>query len=511
MDNNEFSFELYGFEADLVRVLSEAYPHLSPTQKAEVASYLSTFVADTLLDDGHYSSRMRCIHYGQDGIDIAEDCNVSGSINSWWFDNNRNLIALRLYALWAYADATGDWSAIESHWSLITQQFQLFVAAYDSSLGFAAFEHWRIKRLNIGAQIGMAQAVRDMADHLGHTTTETQADTLLDNLLDTRIALADFVPNLYTTNPPQRLPAQIRLNANGTINNDDIMQGSPYNNELIPYDAEWRNQNTDPSQVNWWDGNEYRVDAGTGFMHYPALSGYFPLSYEMTDRLRTDLLAKTEYYVKSYEINSPWWWMSDLAHHTTGSGEHLYHSPTLAWTMFQVKARILQQDWDTLAHQLPEPVSFNSRYDLYRLQNLATLLDMSDSPPPTETSRKEVYPIVAAYGDTLTYTITLVGSGLPMTLTDSIPANTTYIPDSAVVIPELGTLVDDSSGITWTGTIAEATSIQIVFQVRIATRAPTDIENVAMFQPHSNTVAYGLQARAFVNPPLIYLPLILRQ
>ena len=106
---------------------------------------------------------------------LGDDCNVTGSITSRWLDNNPNLVALRLYALWAYANATGDWSAIESHWSLITQQFQQFVDAYDPSLGFCHFEEWRVKRLNIGAQIGAAQAVRDMAAHLGHTGTQAQA------------------------------------------------------------------------------------------------------------------------------------------------------------------------------------------------------------------------------------------------------------------------------------------------------------------------------------------------
>jgi uncharacterized repeat protein (TIGR01451 family) len=59
----------------------------------------------------------------------------------------------------------------------------------------------------------------------------------------------------------------------------------------------------------------------------------------------------TEYYAKSCEVNNPWWWMFDLAHHITGSDEHLYHSLTLAWTLFQVKAKIVQLDWETLARQ----------------------------------------------------------------------------------------------------------------------------------------------------------------
>lgn len=61
-----------------------------------------------------------------------------------------------------------------------------------------------------------------------------------------------------------------------------------------------------------------------------------------------------------------------------------FHSPTLSWTLFQVKAWVLQEDWDTLVRQLPEPTSFNVQYDLYRLQNLVTLLELNNpTPEPT--------------------------------------------------------------------------------------------------------------------------------
>jgi len=508
MLNNEFTFEVYGFEADLVRVLSEAYPHLPSAQQAQVRTYLSTLVANTLLNAEHYAYRMRCIHFGRKGVYVGSDCNLAGRIIARWYDNNPNLVGLRLYALWAYADATGDWNAIETHWSLIRQQFQQFLDAYDPALGYCAFEEWRVGRLNIGAQIEAAQAVRDMAAHLGYASVRAQAATLLANLSNGRVALADFVPHLYDTG--QRQPAPIRVNPDGTINYDDIMgPDSPYNAGLIPYSAALRDRNTDPSQVNWWDGGTYRVDAGVGFMIYPALSGYFPLCSEMVGRLRADLLERTRYYVESYEVNNPWWWMSDLAHHTTCGGEHLYHSPTLAWTMFQVKARVLQEDWDTLVRQLPEPVSFNSRYDLYRLQNLVALLD-SHVPNAVDDSSKEVTPHVAEYGDTLTYTITLIGSGRPMTVTDPLLAGTSYLTSSADVEPDVGTLTANSSQITWTGTVTETVPFQIVFRVRVETHLPTAIRNTVRLQLAGDANVYDLQALAIANGYKVYLPQILK-
>jgi len=507
MLNNEFSFELYGFEADLVHVLSEAYPHLSAAQQAQLKSYLSALVADSLLNPDHYTFQWHCIRFGEDGLHVGDVCQDSDRVIARWLAGNMNLVGLRLYALWAYADATGDWGVIQDDWSFIAQQFQKFIDAYDPALGFCNFEEWRVGRLNIGVQIGAAQAVRDMATHLGYTSTRDEAQGLLDNLLDTRVALADFVTHLYDTG--ERQPAEIRLNPDGTINNDDIMTGGPYNNELIPYSAALRDRETDPSQVNWWDGSTYRVDAGVGFMYYPALAGYFPLCSEMSSRLRANLLDKTRYYVNSYEVNNPWWWMSDLAHHTTGSGEHLYHSPTLAWTMFQVKARVLQENWDTLARQLPEPISFNSRYDLYRLQNLVALLD-SHVPNPVDDSRKMVSPATAEYDDALTYTIILIGSGQPMTLTDSIPSGTSYVPSSANMNPHVGILSANSSQITWTGTVTESMSLQITFQVRVQASEPTAIENTAHLQLEGNTNTYNLRAIAIANGYDTFLPLILR-
>ena len=507
MDHNEFDFEVYGFETHLVRVLSEAYPYLPAEQQAQLKTYLSQLVAATLLDVDHYAYHTRCIRFGQTGVYSDADCDVDGEVVARWLDNNPNLTALRLYALWAYADATGDWNRIASHWALITAQFQQFVDAYDTDLGFCYFEEWRVRRLNLPAQIAMAQAVRDMAAHLGHTTTEAQASTLLDALLDTRVALAGFVPHLYDTGA--REPAPIRLNPDGTINHDDITQGGPYNAELIPYSAALRDRDTDPSQVNWWDGSTYRVDAGMEFMHYPALSGYFPLSSALISRLRSDLLDKTRYYVQSYEINNPWWWMSDLAHHTTGSGEYLYHSPTLAWTLFQVKAWVLQEDWDALAHQLPEAVSFNRRYDLYRLQNLVTLLALS---PITETMEKSVNASLARPGDRLTYTISLIGAGATATISDAIPVGTTYVPRSARVAPPTGVLTDRFGRVDWSGPLTAGQRLDLTFAVTVTegTGASWIIVNRAQ-------VENGVESRELVavtitmtDPQQVYLPVILK-
>jgi len=393
-------------------------------------------------------------------------------------------------------------------------QFRIFNTAYDPSLGFCKFDEWRTGRLNIGAQIAAAQAVRDMASHLGDSVTQNQAHTLLANLLDGRIALASFVPNLYAAG--LRQPAAIRLNPNGTIVNADIMgPGSPYNAELIPYHATLRDASNDPSQVNWlWSDGTFRADAGTGFMVYPALSGYFPLTSEMAQRLHDDLYDETLNYVKSYEVNNPWWWMSDLAHHTTGSGEHLYHSPTLAWTLFQVKARVLQEDWDALAGQLPEPMSFNSRYDLYRLQNLVTLLELAgpaQSGPDLSLSTKTASNPAPATGQTITYTIRLVNAGLAFThtvaLTDVVPSGLTYV--SGSLAATLGT-PDAASAPTlrWSGVMSASPVVTITYRAQVATSATRAISNTVTIDGPAGTLTR--LAVIVANGKTAYLPLVLK-
>jgi uncharacterized repeat protein (TIGR01451 family) len=479
LEHNEFSFEFYGFDADLVRVLSKAYPYLSGSRKTQLKVYLDDVVNNQLLNPENYvrgADNIRCLVYGEPGIQSGDaNCRESGEIVSSWYPWNPNLIGLRLYALWAYADATGDWTQIQSHWGFISSQFQntYLNSSYChpvSEYGYCTFEEWRTGRLNIPAQIAAAQAVRDMAAHLGESVLQNKAGDFLSTLLSARVGLADFVPHLYDTG--ERQPAPLRTNPDGTISNDDLMVNGPYNHDLIPYSAALRDRNTDPSQVNWWDGTTYRVDAGIDFMQYQALSGYFPLTYELTDILKANLLEKTRYYVNSYEVNSPWWWMADLAHHTTSSGEHLYHSPTLSWTMFQTKALVLQEDWNSLARQLPEPVSFNYHYDLYRLDNLAVLLSLAA--PDLSDSTKTASNWAPHTNEQIEYVITIRNTGTLITdtihMVDIVPGGLSYIAGS--LRANQGT-VNDSAAPTlqWDGTLNEADSVTIHYKVIITVPA----------------------------------------
>jgi uncharacterized repeat protein (TIGR01451 family) len=510
---NETPFEVYGFEADLVRVLSEAYPFLSTSQQAQLRTYLSQFVNTNLLNSAHYSYATYCLAIGDQHVETdAFSAEADPSLTSCWWTDNENLVAQRLYALYVYADATGDWSGIQSNWSLIQEQFMKFYNAYDASLGFCRFQDWHVKRLSINSQILAAQAVKAMATHFGYTSIRNQATTLYNNLLAGRRNLANFVPNLYDTG--QLSPASIRLNADGTINYSDIMgQGSPYNNHLIPYDATLRDRNTDVSQVNWWDGSDYQVDEGAGYGYYQALSGYFPLSRELADYLRANLLSKTQYYVKSYEINNPWWWMADYAHHTTSSGEHLYESPMLSWTMFQVKLLVLQENWDTLVRELPEPVSWNSKYDLFRLENLTLLVSGAVRPLDLSTSAITSSQITPSLGNTITFTITLRNTGDPsdeiVSVSNALPNGLNYV-SSSLTATSGSVDASNPANLKWSGPIPEAGAVTIQYQATVSTDHILFINNIVNVQ--SATIG-TLEFKVWImmNPEIVYVPITIDQ
>ena len=131
-------------------------------------------------------------------------------------------------------------------------------------------------------------------------------------------------------------------------------------------------------------------------------------------------------------------------------------------------------------------------------------------PNAVDDSRKEVSPTCAEHGDTLAYTITTIGSGQPMTITDAIPVGTSYVIGSDDVNPDVGSLSANSSQVTWTGTVTEATPFQITFQVRVAVTLPLAIQNTARLQLEGNPNTYDLQATAIANAHKVYLPVILK-
>ncbi len=525
MLENEFRLEVYGYEADLVRVLAEAYPYLSSERQTQLKTYLAQLVDRTLLTARYYTnSVVQCLVFGETGVqEGAANCQQPEEVTDIWSSRNPNLVGMRLYAVWAYANATGDWTRIQNNWSMLWGVFNTTYldAAYckPSPMGFCVYESWRVGRLNIGAQIEAAQAMRDIAAQFGKTSEQTQAQQFLDRALDARVQMNQFVSDLYTSG--KRKPAFIRLNkempncdpCDARIYHKDIIGvSSPYNNELVPYHAELRNASTDPSQLNWWYSDAaFQVDSGVGFMTYQALSGDYPLSTSLINLLHDQLYAQTLNAVNSYEVNMPWWWLTDLAHHTTGSGEHLYTSPTLSWTMFQVKAWVLKESWGALARQLPEPISFYSKYDLFRLQNVVTLLALAPTDSPDfSASAFSALPQNARFGQTIHFQVDLnnVGSSSAAQLDTTLASELTYVPGS---LQATCGVVDASHApqLQWSGNLETGAECTMTYDAQVTTTTMGVITNNASILV-SGAVKLTLDSTFYLNPFTCFIPSIYR-
>jgi outer membrane protein assembly factor BamB len=369
MQDEISGFQIFGQAGERIWILTQALPQLSPGVRAQALSYLRRVAQAELFDPDQYSYRRDCLIYGQVGTTSGAACEKADIVAAWFADNEL-LVGERLYAMAAYGEATGDWSLIDANWSMITGLFGKFTAAYDRTLGLCVFPKWHVGKLGLASQIGAAAGVLRMAERRGDSGVVAQAQALLDSLLAARVRLAHYIRDQYDAGVITAQP--LRIDPDGVPNRDDIFK---YNDpgELLPLGGD-RDRASDTRQLTWHDGGAATTHSSAGFMHFAALVGYSPLYPELAAKLRSDLLLETRRYVQTYEVNAPWWWMNDLAHHTTTGGEHLWHSPTLAHDLFQTKAWVLGEDWDTLRRQLPLPMSTNSRYDLYRLHNLATLL-----------------------------------------------------------------------------------------------------------------------------------------
>jgi hypothetical protein len=403
----------------------------------------------------------------------------------------------------AYSEATGDWSLVDSNWSFIKGLFGEFTAAYNSAQGFCVFPKWHVGKLGLDSQIGAAAGMVRMATRRGDGSTIAQAQTLLNNLLATRVRLGHYIRDQYDAGKVAPLP--LRIDADGVPNHDDIFK---YNDpgELLPLDGD-RNRTSDVRQVNWSDGNEIHTHSAAGFMHYAALVGYSPLYPELAERLRSELLTETRQYVQTYEANAPWWWMSDLAHHTTAGGEHLWHSPTLAHDIFQTKAWVLREGWEALLHQLPQPMSINPRYDLYRLHNLATLLALSA--PDLSSSSLSATPAAPASGARTTLLFRLRNIGGPLegaaSLVVALPPELSYIAGSASA--SLGTVSVNGASVTWSGISDNPPEVTIRFDARVMTSA-LKIVTVSGRLTTQVTGALTRDTRVFLNGHSLLAPLI---
>lgn len=130
---------------------------------------------------------------------------------------------------------------------------------------------------------------------------------------------------------------------------------------------------------------------------------------------------------------------------------------------------------------------------------------------PRAVLEKSVSPATPTQGQVVTYTMTLLGNGLPITLTDHLPAQVSA-PGPITISPD-----DDSTphydpathSLTWTGSPGVGQVVTLTFPVTLISGGPVMVENIATV-----TDAEGLLssdgASLIVDARTVWLPTILR-
>lgn len=353
----------------------------------------------------------------------------------------------RLYHLWAYAHYTGDWNYIESNWQTIRGR---------------------------------------MHSEIDPNDPESLLDSYYDVSLNRRVASL-----IAYTRIAQHLGDQDEYRWGLDAATKGLAARIEFEESHRPGYGEWIGERRWPHsygyfmETNWGEGGYIPRYLGLTPEIGRALRDYAGEDVQLQDTF-IETVVPAQYLSWSFAV---------------GRNEQFTNSPTQALEVYLAKALIMQEDSETLRQYVNVPWC---QGDLYYIEKLALAIRASTTEP-----NKTVTPCVADYGDVLTYTITVVGTGVPMTVTDSIPAGTIYVPGSAGQSPEgVGTLSGDAEQIRWTGTLTQGFSLDITFGVAVNVTEPAAIRNSAVVS--SGTDSYELSATAIVNGLKIYMPLIFK-
>jgi len=143
---------------------------------------------------------------------------------------------------------------------------------------------------------------------------------------------------------------------------------------------------------------------------------------------------------------------------------------------------------------------------MYRLQNLVALLQAEGAYPGPS---KRAWPIAADAGQSLTYTVTLMGTGDPITVTDVLPDGLQYIDGSTHPEPDTGSLEINPPHIRWYGTLPMDTSFTLSYGAMVVTTTRRAVLNSATVEGLGTTPLH-LSAAVVVNGCRAYMPLILQ-
>jgi uncharacterized repeat protein (TIGR01451 family) len=121
---------------------------------------------------------------------------------------------------------------------------------------------------------------------------------------------------------------------------------------------------------------------------------------------------------------------------------------------------------------------------------------------------KSINQPTAEYGEQVTYTIAVLGAGYTTTITDPLPNGLTYVADSAVVSPTMGTLSVVGNEVRWIGELGAHELLEITFSATVVETEPASLRNVVNVDRGEGIHEWGVTLIA--NPYRTSLPLVLR-
>jgi hypothetical protein len=148
------------------------------------------------------------------------------------------------------------------------------------------------------------------------------------------------------------------------------------------------------------------------------------------------------------------------------------------------------------------------RGTIYYELNGGTILAVQTAADPDARVSKSVWPVAPSRGDTVTYTLSIVGNGLPLTLSDSVPVG---LGSPGPIASSQGEATYDPGQrlITWSSTPAFQETVSIEYRVPVLVDGPLAIVNTAVVTDQEGYDSSDA-AMIIVDAYEHYLPLVIR-
>lgn len=472
---------------ETVLVLSEALDFVSESQRSELIRYLKYEMQTTTYSPLTFSVQ------GSQPSPLLEPANFRSFYQQLPAELARGYLKVDvgprpqdLYAAWAFAhyvsryenpnDSSKAWDIINSQWSAISQIFNTIPATPQT--------YWQI----MGA-IGYAR----MAQKLGYSYTTAEQRAI--NGLSAGVNYVQFYRNMATAEF-----CQGNQGTNGwvgvwdycgftAVNPVDMYQGRFNHNGYAGQSLENK-----PSMFAVDIGRFLKDNAQTAVVNHinrylnPTGAAYFPFWWE-NKGLKP-------------------WAVRDENTPLDGNGENAIMHPSFAWQMFMLRATVFP---NITAAQMQGYVDTPWAIgDIFHLQKLITVLRLYGSVQWSESdqisSRKTASPVAADLGETINFTITVLGSGKSTTVTDVLPAQLGYLSHSTTC--PLGAINYNSGArqVTYSGTVPASSNCTINIATEVNTSDRLALVNSATI--NDGLLSYAVSVMVLLNGLPAYLPII---